>query len=73
VICAIDGGLDWDQLDVIMTAALAHPGCLGMSAGTHNPDLDHDGSVAERLVRHLVRWLVAREATPTPQHARPHA
>jgi len=45
------GGLDWDQLLEIARRALAAPGCLGCSIVIYNPDLDPEGSSAERIVR----------------------
>jgi arginase len=57
VIFAKEGGLGWNELGTVMTAALSDGRCVGMDAGTYNPDLDPDGRVAIRIVDELSRWL----------------
>lgn len=44
------GGLSWDQLTEVVTAALAVGGCRGWSVTIYNPDLDPDGAAARRIV-----------------------
>ncbi|HVF07706.1 MAG TPA: hypothetical protein VNC60_03930 [Actinomycetota bacterium] len=41
----------------MMTTALSDGRCIGMDAGTYNPDLDPDGRVAIRIVDELSGWL----------------
>ncbi|MBE2315065.1 arginase family protein [Solirubrobacter sp. CPCC 204708] len=47
------GGLTWPQLTELLQGALAHGGCVGMSAVIYDPDQDPDGSDARRIVRLL--------------------
>lgn len=53
------GGLTWDDLAIVASAALSHPRCRGWSAGTYNPDLDPDGDDAVRIVDFLIQALRA--------------
>lgn len=47
------GGLTWLELRELAAAALAAPGCAGVSVAIYNPDRERDGSGAERIVRFL--------------------
>ena len=58
----IPGGLTWDQLTELLTAAVASGGCIGWSLAIYDPDQDSDGSDAARIVQ-LVQAVVA--ALPT--------
>ncbi len=45
------GGLSWDQLTALLTAAVAAGGCIGMSFVIYDPDQDPTGRDARRIVR----------------------
>ena len=47
------GGLTWQELLEITTAALADPRCFGCSVVIYNPDLDPERTSATRIVRFL--------------------
>lgn len=47
------GGLSWEALTTIVSAALRAPGCRGWSLAVYNPDADPDRSAAARIVRFL--------------------
>jgi arginase len=47
----LPGGLRWDELTEIVSAALQAGGCAGWSLTIYNPNLDPDGSEARRIVR----------------------
>ena len=44
------GGLSWEELHEIGATALRQAGCAGVSIAIYNPDLDPDGTGAERIV-----------------------
>ena len=44
------GGFGWEDLERIAAAAFATPGLVGWNLTIYNPDLDPDGSGAERIV-----------------------
>ncbi|AUI60231.1 arginase family protein [Amycolatopsis sp. BJA-103] len=44
------GGLSWDQLGELATAALGEPGCVGITVCVYDPDRDPDGTGARRIV-----------------------
>ena len=46
----LPGGLSWEALTTIVSAALRAPGCRGWSLAVYNPDLDPDRSAAEQIV-----------------------
>jgi arginase len=58
------GGLDWEQLDRVATAAATAPGCRGISVVIYNPDLDPDGTAASKLIGFLSR--MAWRESPGP-------
>ena len=45
------GGLTWEQLTAVASAALAYGGCVGASMTIYDPDQDPDGACARRIVR----------------------
>jgi arginase len=47
----LPGGLRWDELTEVVSAALRTGGCAGWSLTIYNPNLDPDGSEARRIVR----------------------
>jgi arginase len=47
------GGLSWDALTTVTTAALRVGSCRGMSVGVYNPDLDPTRQAARQIVRFL--------------------
>jgi arginase len=47
----LPGGLRWDELTEVVSAALQAGGCAGWSVTIYNPNLDADGSEARRIVR----------------------
>jgi arginase len=53
------GGLDWYELEQLVTAAATAPGCRGMSVGIYNPDLDPSRSDADELIRFLSHLLAS--------------
>jgi arginase len=64
------GGLRWDELDQLVTVALASPQCRGASVVIYNPDLDPDRAAAERVVDFVARSVgKATDAQPTSEAA----
>lgn len=53
------GGLSWDELTYITTAAVATGRARGMDVTIFNPTLDRDGDLAERLVAFLAECLAS--------------
>jgi len=51
-------GLDWDALGQLSAAALGDPGVAGWDITIYNPDLDRDGSGAERITAFIVEALL---------------
>ena len=51
------GGLTWQQLTHITSAALAADGCAGWSVCIYNPDLDPDHSGADSIISYLDQTL----------------
>lgn len=49
------GGLDWQQLDDVLTTAARSGGCLGLSVSIYDPDQDPDGDGARRIVEIISR------------------
>jgi len=47
------GGLSWDDLTAIASAAVHADGCVGWSIGVYDSDLDPSGADAERVVAFL--------------------
>jgi arginase len=47
------GGLSWEELDELLAAALAEPGCVGWTVVIYNPDLDLDRAAARRTIEQL--------------------
>lgn len=45
------GGLSWEQLEELTDAAIGAGGCVGASVVIYNPDLDPDGTGADRIAR----------------------
>jgi arginase len=48
------GGLSWEQLTQITSAALAADGCAGWSVCIYNPDLDPDRSGADDIISYVI-------------------
>jgi arginase len=51
------GGLTWEQLRQITSAALASPGCAGWSVCIYNPDLDPGGQGADDIIGYLTKAI----------------
>jgi arginase len=51
------GGLHWDELDLLTSAALGSPGCIGWTLTIYNPELDPTRVGAHRIVRHFRQAL----------------
>jgi arginase len=51
------GGLRWNELDQLVTVALASPHCRGASIVIYNPDLDPDRTAADRVVDFIARSI----------------
>jgi arginase len=49
------GGMQFSELEEVLTVALASPRALGMELTIYDPDLDPDGHLAEQLVATLER------------------
>jgi Arginase/agmatinase/formimionoglutamate hydrolase, arginase family len=49
----LPGGLRWEELTALVSAALRAGGCRGCSLVIYNPDRDPDGSEARRIVRFM--------------------
>jgi arginase len=50
-------GLTWEDLTSITRTALQEHGCRGMSIAVYNPDLDPDGTDAQRIVTYMADVL----------------
>ncbi len=57
------GGLTWEQLSQITSAALAAKGCAGWSVCIYNPDLDPDRRGADDIVSYVVQAIAAARRT----------
>ncbi|MDP8928365.1 MAG: arginase family protein [Actinomycetota bacterium] len=55
----LPGGLSWQELEVVLRAACASPGAIGIDVTIYNPTLDPDRSIARRLVECLATALEA--------------
>jgi arginase len=53
-------GLSWDELSLVLDAALATGKALGMTLTIYNPNLDPSRSIARALVARLVDTLIRR-------------
>ena len=51
------GGLRWNELDQLVTVALATPRCRGASIVIYNPDLDPDRAAADLVVDFIARSI----------------
>jgi arginase len=51
-------GLDWEELHMLLGAAVGSPGAVGLEVTIFNPDLDPDGSVAQGLTAELGHALL---------------
>jgi arginase len=65
------GGLTWQQLSQITTAALGAEGCAGWSVCIYNPDLDPDRDGADTIITYLTQSITAADpgrpaVQPTP-------
>lgn len=52
------GGLGWDELEHVLRSAFDSGRVAGIDVTIFNPTLDHDGSIAQRLVACLSRGLI---------------
>jgi arginase len=48
---SLSGGLTWQQLTEVIQTAFSVGGCRGWSLAIYNPDLDPDGSQAQRILQ----------------------
>lgn len=55
------GGLTWEQLSQITTAALAEEGCAGWSVCIYNPDLDPDRDGADTIITFLTQAITTAD------------
>jgi arginase len=61
------GGLTWQQLGQLTSAALATPGCAGWSVCIYNPDLDPGRDGADAIIGYLAQAItVADRRPPSP-------
>jgi len=65
------GGLTWEQLSQITTAALAAQGCAGWSVCIYNPDLDPGRDGADAIITYLMQAITTADpgwpaVRPTP-------
>ena len=58
------GGLDWNQLSNITTAALAAGGCAGWSVCIYNPDLDTSHEGADKIISYITRAVTTAGRPP---------
>jgi hypothetical protein len=52
------GGLQWDELSVLLRTIVSSGQAVGMNIGIFNPRLDKDGTIARQLVKTLIAGLV---------------
>jgi arginase len=52
------GGLTWEELSATLQALMATGHAIGLNVGIFNPDLDHKGAIARRLVACVSDGLV---------------
>jgi arginase len=57
------GGLTWEQLSEITSAALASEGCAGWSVCIYNPDLDPGREGADDIISYLIKRSPPRTAS----------
>ena len=55
------GGLTWNQLTDITTAALATDGCAGWSVCIYNPDLDPGRDGADNIISYITQAITAAD------------
>ncbi len=55
------GGLTWEQLSEITTAALASEGCAGWSVCIYNPDLDPGRVGADDVISYLIKAITTAD------------
>ena len=60
------GGLTWQQLGQLTSAALATEGCAGWSVCIYNPDLDPDLSGADAIIGYLAQAVTVAGRKPPP-------
>jgi arginase len=60
------GGLTWQQLGQLTSAALATAGCAGWSVCIYNPDLDPDLSGADAIISYLAQAITEADRRPPP-------
>jgi len=60
------GGLTWQQLGQLTSAALATEGCAGWSVCIYNPDLDPDLSGADAIIGYLAQAVTVAGRRPPP-------
>ena len=58
----LPGGLHWDELETVIRLAIDSGRAVGLQVTIFNPRLDHDRSIARRLVACLARSLRGHEA-----------
>jgi arginase len=58
------GGLTWQQLGQLTSAALATPGCAGWSVCIYNPDLDPGLSGADAIIGYLAQAITVADRRP---------
>ena len=58
------GGLDWNQLSNITTAALAADACAGWSVCIYNPDLDPGHEGADKIISYITRAVTTAGRPP---------
>jgi arginase len=55
------GGLTWEQLSEITSAALVSDGCAGWSVCIYNPDLDPGREGADDIISYLIKAITAAD------------
>jgi arginase len=55
------GGLTWNQLSDITSAALAADGCAGWSVCIYNPDLDPHRKGADNIISYIIQAITAAD------------
>jgi arginase len=54
-------GLTWEEIEHVLSAALAHPKAVGMEVTIFNPSLDKDGKILAAFMEMLTRAFVTKE------------
>lgn len=68
--CPGSPGLQFDQLEELVSALAIHPGCVGATVTIYDPDLDPGLEHARRIVRLIAAALAGNRPAGQPEHSR---